>query len=150
MGRRPCSPRSARFISTCLPRHRHHESIRFLNLIDKEVPTDLDVHLICDNYATHTHERVQRWFRRHRRFHVHFTPTSASWLNMVERFFRDLTDKRLRRGVFRSVPDVIDAIDEYIVQHNDAPKPFIWTKKASDILAKVTRARRALNNAPSV
>ena len=137
-------------ISTCLPRHRHHEWIRFLNLIDKEVPTDLDVHLICDNYATHTHERVQRWFRRHRRFHVHFTPTSASWLNMVERFFRDLTDKRLRRGVFRSVLDVIDAIDEYIVQHNDAPKPFIWTKKASDILAKVTRARRALNNAPSV
>ena len=75
-----------------------------------------------DNYATHTHERVQRWFRRHRRFHVHFTPTSASWLNMVERFFRDLTDKRLRRGVFRSVPDVIDAIDEYIVQHNERPQ----------------------------
>ncbi len=137
-------------ISTCLTRPRHQEWIRFLNLLDTEVPTDLDVHLICDNYATHTHERVQRWFHRHRRFHVHFTPTSASWLNMVERFCRDLTDKRLRRGVFRSVPDVIDAIDAYIVQHNDDPKSFIWTKKASDILAKVTRARRALNNAPSV
>ena len=92
---------------------------------------------------------MTRWFRRHPRFHVHFTPTSASWLNMVERFFRDLTDKRLRRGVFHSVPDVIDAIDEYIFQHNDDPKPFIWTRKASDILAKVTRAKRVLNNAPS-
>ena len=108
------------------------------------------MHLICDNYATHTHDQVTRWLSRHRRFHVHFTPTSASWLNMVERFFRDLADKRLRRGVFRSVPEVIDAIDEYIVYHNDHPKPFIWTKKASDILAKVTRARQTLNNAPSV
>ena len=136
-------------ISTCMPRHRHQEWIRFLNLINREVPKDLDVHLICDNYATHTHDQVTRWFRRHPRFHVHFTPTSASWLNMVERFFRDLTDKRLRRGVFHSVPDVIDAIDEYIFQHNDDPKPFIWTRKASDILAKVTRAKRVLNNAPS-
>ena len=137
-------------LSTCMPRHRHQEWIRFLNLINREVPTDLDVHLICDNYATHTHDQVTRWLSRHRRFHVHFTPTSASWLNMVERFFRDLADKRLRRGVFRSVPEVIDAIDEYIVYHNDHPKPFIWTKKASDILAKVTRARQTLNNAPSV
>ena len=136
-------------ISTCMPRHRHQEWIRFLNLINREVPKDLDVHLICDNYATHTHDQVTRWFRRHPRFHVHFTPTSASWLNMVERFFRDLTDKRLRRGVFHSVPDVIDAFDEYIFQHNDDPKPFIWTRKASDILAKVTRAKRVLNNAPS-
>ena len=141
-------------LSTCMPRHRHQEWIRFLNLINREVPTDLDVHLICDNYATHTHththDQVTRWLSRHRRFHVHFTPTNTSWLNMVERFFRDLTDKRLRRGVFRSVPEVIDAIDEYIVYHNDHPKPFIWTKKASDILAKVTRARQTLNNAPSV
>ena len=87
---------------------------------------------------------------RHPRFHVHFTPTSASWLNMVERFFRDLTDKRIRRGVFHNVQDVIDAIDEYIFHHNDDPKPFIWTKKASDILAKVMRARATLDNAPSV
>ena len=137
-------------ISTCMPRHRHQEWIRFLNLIEKEVPNDLDVHLICDNYATHKHETVTRWFTRHPRFHVHFTPTSASWLNMVERFFRDLTDKRLRRGVFHSVLEVTDAIDEYLFHHNENPKPFIWTKKASDILAKVVRAREALNNAPPV
>ena len=136
-------------LSTCMPRHRHQEWIKFLNLIDKAVPTGLEVHLICDNYATHNHEKVKRWLTRHRRFHVHFTPTSASWLNMVERFFRDLTDKRLRRGVFRNVQEVIDAIDEYIVQHNDHPKPFIWTKKASDILEKVMRGRAALDNAPS-
>lgn len=136
-------------LSTCMPRHRHQEWIKFLTLIHKAVPTDLEVHIICDNYATHSHEAVTRWLRRHRRFHVHFTPTSASWLNMVERFFRDLTDNRLRRGVFRSVPDVVAAIDEYIVHHNHQPKPFIWTKKASDILAKVTRARASLNNAPS-
>ena len=123
-------------ISTCMPR-RHQEWIRFLKLIDQEVPSGLEVHLICDNYATHTHEKVKRWLKRHRRFHVHYTPTSASWLNMVERFFRDLTTQRLRRGVFRSVPDVIEAIEEYILHHNDNPKPFIWTKKASDILAKV-------------
>ena len=137
-------------IGTCMPRHRHQEWIRFLNLINMEVPNDLDVHLICDNYATHTHEKVKRWFARYPRFHVHFTPTSASWLNMVERFFRDLSDTRLRRGVFRSVLEVIDAIDEYIVHHNERPKPFIWTKKVSDILAKVVRAREVLDNAPSV
>ena len=137
-------------ISTCMPRHRHQEWIKFLTLIDREVPTDLEVHLICDNYATHNHEKVQRWLNRHPRFHVHFTPTSASWLNMVERFLRDLTDKRIRRGVFRNVQELIDAIDEYIFHHNDDPKPFIWTKKASDILAKVMRARATLDNAPSV
>ena len=137
-------------ISTCMPRHRHQEWIKFLSLIDREVPTDLELHLICDNYATHNHEKVQRWLHRHPRFHVHFTPTSASWLNMVERFFRDLTDKRLRRGVFHNVQEVIDAIDEYIFHHNDDPKPFIWTTKASDILAKVMRARATLDNAPSV
>ncbi len=136
-------------ISTCMPRHRHQEWIKFLTLIDREVPPGLEVHLICDNYATHNHEKVKRWLHRHRRFHVHFTPTSASWLNMVERFFRDLTDKRLRRGVFRNVQEVIDAIDQYVFHHNDHPKPFIWTKKASDILAKVMRARETLDNAPS-
>ena len=96
------------------------------------------------------HLKVKRWFVRHTRFHVHFTPTSASWLNMVERFFRDITDRRLRRGVFRNVPDVIDAIADYIGHHNENPKPFIWTKKASDILAKVIRARRTVDNAPSI
>ena len=137
-------------LSTCMPRHRHQEWIKFLALIDREVPTDFEVHLICDNYATHNHAKVQRWLHRHPRFHVHFTPTSASWLNMVERFFRDLTDKRIRRGIFRNVQEVIDAIDEYVFRHNDDPKPFIWTKKASDILAKVMRARATLDNAPSV
>ncbi len=137
-------------LSTCMPRHRHQEWIKFLALIDREVPTDLEVHLICDNYATHNHAKVQRWLNRHPRFHVHFTPTSASWLNMVERFCRDLTDKRIRRGVFHNVHDVIDAIDEYIFHHNGDPKPFIWTQKASDILAKVMRARATLDNAPSV
>jgi len=136
-------------ISTCMSRHRHQEWLKFLTLIDREVPTDLEAHLICDNYATHNHEKVKRWLNRHRRFHVHFTPTSASWLNMVERFFRDITDKRLRRGVFRNVQEVIDAIDEYIFHHNNHPKPFIWTKKASDILAKVMRARETLDHAPS-
>ena len=93
-------------ISTCMPRHRHQEWIKFLALIDREVATDFEVHLICDNYATHNHAKVQRWLHRHPRFHVHFTPTSASWLNMVERFFRDLTDKRIRRGIFRNVQEV--------------------------------------------
>ena len=112
-------------ISTCMPRHRHQEWIKFLALIDREVPTDFEVYLICDNYATHNHAKVQRWLHRHPRFHVHFTPTSASWLNMVERFFRDLTDKRIRRGIFCNVQEVIDAIDEYVFRHNDNPKPFI-------------------------
>ena len=119
-------------------------------VINQETPNDLDVHIICDNYATHTHDTVTRWFARHPRFHVHFTPTSASWLNMVERFFRNITDRRLRRGVFHNVPDVIDAIGDYIVHHNEHPKPFIWTKKASDILAKVMRARKTLDNAPTI
>ena len=130
-----------------MPRHRHQEWIKFLALIDREVPTDFEVHLICDNYATHNHAKVQRWLHRHPRFHVHFTPTSASWLNMVERFFRDLTDKRIRRGIFRNVQEVIDAIDEYVFRHNDDPKPFIWTKKASDILAKVMQAHRHVGSA---
>jgi len=136
-------------ISACMNRHRHQEWIRFLNQIDREVPEGLDVHIICDNYATHKHEKVRRWLKRHPRFHVHFTPTSASWLNMVERFFRALTSDRPKRGVFRSVQELIAAIDEYILHHNGNPKPFIWTKKASDILAKVMRARGALDNVAS-
>jgi len=137
-------------ISTCMKRHRHQEWIRFLNQIDREVPKGLDIHVICDNYATHKHEKVQRWLKRHPRFHVHFTPTSASWLNLVERFFRDITEKRIRRGVFYSVRDLVQAIDDYILQHNEDPKPFIWTKRAPDILEKVIRARRALDNAASI
>lgn len=134
-------------ISTCMQRHRHTEWLKFLRLIDEQTPPDLQIHLIADNYATHKHPKVQRWLARHKRFHMHFTPTSASWLNMVERFFRDLTDQRIRRGIFRSEAELISAIDEYIAKHNQSPKAFIWTKKASDILEKVKRGREALINA---
>ena len=133
-------------LSMCDDRHRHQEWLRFLRLIDELNPEAKEVHLIADNYATHKHPKVQRWLKRHPRIHMHFTPTSSSWLNMVERFFRDLTTKRIRRGVFRNIEDLIAAIDEYVEQHNTAPKPFIWTAKARDILAKVNRARRALDN----
>jgi transposase len=136
-------------ISECMDRHRHQEWLRFLNRIDRETPADKQIHLVVDNYATHKHPKVQRWFQRHPRFHAHFTPTSASWLNMIERFFRDLTVNRVRRGVFRSVPDLITAIQDYIAHHNQRPKPFIWTAKASDILEKVKRGRAALNKMAS-
>ena len=137
-------------ISLCQDRHRHQEWLKFLRLLDEATPPGKQLHLIADNYATHKHPKVQRWLGRHSRFHVHFTPTSSSWLNMVERFFRDLTQNRLRRGVFRDVEELIAAIDTYVDKHNELPKPFIWTAKASDILEKVKRARSALNNAQSV
>src|SRR5262244_340799 len=133
-------------LSMCDDRHRHQEWLRFLRLIDELNPEAKEIHLIADNYATHKHAKVQRWLKRHPRIHMHFTPTSSSWLNMVERFFRDLTTKRIRRGVFRDIAGLIAAIDEYVDHHNVSPKPFIWTAKACDILAKVQRARRALNN----
>ena len=131
-------------IGQCLPRHRHEEFLKFLRKIDREVPKGLQVHLICDNYATHKHPEVKAWLAKHRRFHMHFTPTSSSWLNLIERWFRELTDKALRRGVFHSVPDLIAKIEEYLAAHNDDPKPFIWTATADDILAKVARGRVAL------
>lgn len=134
----------------CQDRHRHQEWLKFLRLIDETVDAEEQIHIICDNYATHKHPRVQRWLGKHKRFHVHFTPTSASWLNMIERFFRDLTDKRIRRGVFQDLEQLIMAIDQYIDKHNANPKPFIWTAKASDILEKVSRAQAALNNRLSV
>jgi transposase len=137
-------------ISLCQERHRHQEWLRFLRLVDDATPAGKQLHLIVDNYATHKHPKVQRWLARHPRFHIHFTPTSASWLNMVERFFRDLTVNRLRRGVFRDVMELVDAIDNYVDHHNENPKPFIWTAKATDILEKVTRARRSLLTAQSV
>ncbi len=132
-------------ISQCQPRHRHQEWLKFLKLIDAQIPGDMAIHLICDNYATHKHPKVRVWAKRHRRFHFHFTPTSASWLNMIERFFRDLSNKAIKRGSFYNVNDLIGAITEYINQHNQSPKPFIWTASAKDILAKVKRARAALN-----
>jgi transposase len=133
-------------ISICQERHRHQEWLKFLRLLNDATPDNRQLHLIVDNYATHKHPKVKRWLARHRRFHMHFTPTSASWLNMVERFFRDLTEHRLRRGVFHDVEELIVAIDQYVDRHNEHPKPFIWTAKASDILEKVKRARGVLNN----
>src|SRR5216683_806346 len=137
-------------IATCAPRHRHQEWLTFLRLIDKSTPQDKQLHLVIDNYSPHKHPAVERWMKRHPRFHVHFTPTSASWLNMVERFFRDLTQKQLKRGVFGSTGELIQAIDAYIENHNADPKPFIWTAKASDILEKVKRARAKLNKLSTV
>jgi transposase len=133
-------------ISRCEQRHRHVEWLDFLRQINRETPQDKSLHLICDNYATHKHPKVKEWLAKHPRFHVHFTPTSASWLNMVERFFRDITTQRLRNGVFRSVPELTVAIKEYIALHNQNPKPFVWTAKANDILAKVIRANRNLSS----
>jgi transposase len=133
-------------IGMCEDRHRHQEWLKFLRVIDEVTPAEKEIHLIADNYATHKHPKVERWLARHPRFHVYFTPTSSSWLNMVERFFRDLTQKGLRRGVFRDVEELVSAIGNYIDQHNRNPKPFIWTAKATDILEKVKRARAALDN----
>jgi transposase len=133
-------------ISRCAQRHRHVEWLDFLRQIDRETPKDKELHLVCDNYATHKHPKVKEWLKKHSRFHVHFTPTSASWLNMIERFFRDISNERLRRGVFRSVPELIKAIKEYIAVHNNNPKPFVWTAKANDILQKVIRANRRLSS----
>jgi transposase len=131
-------------ISMCQARHRHGEWLKFLRLIDRRTPKQLSLHLIVDNYATHSHPEVQAWLAKHPRFIMHFTPTSASWLNMVERFFRDITDKRIRRDSFTSVAELELAIDLYVAHHNIKPKPFIWTASAKDILAKVTRAKAAL------
>jgi len=138
-----------RVIGTCMNKHRHQEWLRFLRLIATNTP-DKDVHIICDNYATHKHEKVKAWQRRNPRFHFHFTPTSASWLNMVERFFRDLTVNSLRRGIFRSVDELTAAIEEHINHHNTNPKAFIWTAAASDILEKVKRGRKKLHKIQSV
>jgi transposase len=133
-------------IGQCQQRHTHAEWLKFVRKIDRQTPKDKTLHLIADNYATHKHPAVQEWLRKHPRIHMHFTPTSASWLNMVERFFRDITTERLRRGVFTSVPELVSAIDEYVAHHNTNPKPFIWTKSARDILQKVIRANSRLSS----
>ena len=137
-------------IGTCMQKHRHQEWIKFLKLIDAQTPPDLDLHLIVDNYATHKHPKVQAWLKRHPRFHVHFTPTSSSWLNLVERWFREITDQRIRRGTFRSVEQLIRAIEDYIRHHNQSSKPFVLTAQAEEILAKVQRARKVLEKTQSV
>jgi len=135
-------------IGDCLPRHRHEEFLKFLRKIDREVPKNLAVHMILDNYATHKHADVDAWLAKHPRFHLHFTPTSSSWLNLVERWFRDITDKAIRRGVFGNVGELITAIEDYLRANNANPKPFIWTATAEQILAKVQRGRVALTQSP--
>jgi transposase len=139
-----------RLIGTCMPRHRHQEWLRFLKLIDAETPADLDLHIIVDNYATHKHPKVKAWLGRHPRFHVHFTPTSCSWLNLVERWFREITDKRIRRGSFHNVEELVKAIMDYLAAHNSNPESFTWTAKVEDILEKVRRARAVLDKISSV
>jgi transposase len=135
---------TGRVIGRCMKRHRHQEWLRFLRAIDRGTPKSLDLHLIADNYATHKHPTVKAWLKRHPRFHMHFTPTSASWLNQVERFFGLITEDRIRRGVFTSVAQLEAAIQEYLDNHNANPKPFIWAAQAVDILEKVARGRQAL------
>ena len=132
-------------IGQCLPRHRHIEFLKFLRTIDAAVPQGLEIHLILDNYSTHKHANVIKWLAKHPRFHLHFTPTSSSWLNMVERWFGKLTDKAIRRGVFHSVPDLIAAIEAYLETTNDNPEPFVWTATADQILEKVRHGRAALD-----
>jgi transposase len=131
-------------ITTTMPRHRHQEWLKFLKLVESQVPKDKAIHIICDNYATHKHPKVKAWLAKHPRLQIHFTPTSASWLNMVERLFRDITENRIRRGTFRSVHELEKAIAEYMTHHNANPKPFIWTATHHDILGKVARAKAAM------
>lgn len=131
-------------IGDCMPRHRHQEFIRFLKKVDAETPPDLDLHLIVDNYGTHKHVKVKRWLHRHPRVHLHFTPTASSWLNLVERWFRDLTDKRIRRGSFETVPELIATIEDYLAQSNQNPHVFVWTASAESILAKIAKCKEAL------
>jgi transposase len=133
-------------IGKCFDRHRHDEFLRFLRLVDTQVPRGLQIHVILDNYGTHDHANVRAWLAKHPRFHLHFTPTSSSWLNLVERFFADITTKAIRRGVFHSVDDLVAAIEEYLRVHNDDPVPFVWTAPAEQILEKVIRARATLQS----
>lgn len=134
-----------RVIGDCMPRHRHQEFIRFLKQIDGTAPSALDLHLIVDNYGTHKHPRVQTWLRRHPRFHLHFIPTSSSWLNLVERWFRDLTTQRLRRGSFDSVEELIAAIYAYLDNHNQNPRVFVWSAPVDRILTKIAKCKEALD-----
>jgi transposase len=135
---------NGKVIGECMSRHRGQEFVRFLKKIDQETPADLDLHLIVDNYSTHKSPTVKRWLARHKRFHLHFVPTSSSWLNMVERWFGQITQKRIRRGTFQSVPQLINAIEEYLTRYNDAPIKFTWTKDADMILAKIDRCKEAI------
>lgn len=128
-------------IGSCYPRHRHEEFLKFLRKIDRETPDGMNLHLIVDNYGTHKHPNVKKWLSKQKRFHLHFIPTSSSWLNLIERWFGEITQRRIRRGVFHSVPDLIAAIEEYIRLNNQDPKPFVWTKKVDEIIQKISRCK---------
>lgn len=132
-------------IGECMPRHRHQEYLQFLRKLDRETPGGIDLHVIVDNYGTHKHDRVASWLAKHRRFHMHYTPTSSSWLNLVERWFRELSEKRIRRGSFSSVMELKLAINEYLEENNKHPKPFVWSASVEKILAKVNRCKAILD-----
>ena len=137
---------TGKVIGECMARHRHQEFLRFLRRIDRNTPKALDLHLVIDNYATHKHAKVKAWLKRHPRFHLHFTPTSASWINQVERFFGLITEDAIRRGVFHSVADLKATIERYLENHNADPKPFVWTTPTDEILEKVARGRQVLES----
>ena len=131
-------------IGTCYPRHRHEEFLKFLRTIDRDTSRGQALHLILDNYGTHNHPNVKKWLVKHPRFHLHFTPTSASWLNLVERWFGEITRKRIRRGVFTSVPELVAAIEEFIRLNNKNPKPFVWAKTVDDVLEKIKHCKAVI------
>jgi transposase len=135
---------TGQLIGKCFARHRHEEFLAFLKLIDRQAEKGKQIHIILDNYAAHKHPEVREWLAKHKRFHFHFIPTSSSWLNLVERWFREITTQRIRRDSFASVPVLIEAIESYIAHNNENPRPFIWTKTADQIIAKVRRGRVAL------
>jgi putative transposase len=132
-------------ITQCKPRHRHQEFLAFLNHLDRNIPAGLELHLIADNYATHKHPRVKAWLARHRRFHLHYTPTYASWLNQVERWFALISQQAIRRNSFRNVRDLIQTIDSYVTYYNTHKRPFVWTATAHSILAKLQRLCKVIN-----
>jgi hypothetical protein len=131
-------------IGTCYPRHRHEEFLKFLRKIDRETPPGLALHLILNNYGTHNHPQVKQWLKKHRRFHLHCTPTSASWMNLVKRWFNEITRKRDQRGVFKSEPELVAAIEDFIRLNNQNPKPFVWAKKVEEILEKVNHCKAVI------
>src|SRR5256884_964662 len=128
-------------IGSCFELHRHEEFLKFLRQVNRDTPEGMDLHLIVDNYSTHKHPKVKQWIQGHKRFHLHFTPTSSSWLNLVERWFGEITRKPIRRGVFKSVKDLIEAIQNYIKINNQNPKPFVWTKRVDEILQKINHCK---------
>jgi transposase len=133
-------------IGECMPRHRHQEFIKFLNTLNEEIPEDKELHLIVDNYATHKHPKVKAWLKRHKQFHFHFIPTSSSWLNLIERWFRELTDKRIRRGTFSNIGSLIAVIHDFIAKNNRQPNPFIWTASVNKIMSKIEKVKSCIAN----